>query len=327
MTDFLSLIKDTGAYRQVLGDKATDRLSHAYLVVCADSENVIEYLKIFAQVILCKEGSPCGKCRDCKLIQDKIHPDVTFYPKNGDTVLSDDVVDLIERSYLKPIENDRKVFALSGTEKMFAVAQNKLLKTLEEPPQGVHILMGATSEFPLLSTIKSRVKKLEIPAFSSDALFSALRSECTDAEKLKEAIACGDGTVGKAKALYGNEDLSKILELATDTLCNMKSSKDLLKFSAKITSAKVNLDDFFTVLELLLRDMLCVVENESGLVSNKEASIILKNSQGFNRGALIFGLESVAEVKKRRKFNGGDTMLLEWLLFSILEGKHKWQKS
>ena len=57
---------------------------------------------------------------------------------------------------------------------MNASAQNKLLKTLEEPPKNVHILLGATSEYPLLATLKSRVKKLEIPPFDNQTIYKAL---------------------------------------------------------------------------------------------------------------------------------------------------------
>jgi DNA polymerase-3 subunit delta' len=72
---------------------------------------------------------------------------------------SEEVNELIEESYLKPIEGDKKIFIVNRAESINHVAQNKLLKTLEEPPKGVHIIMGATNEHALLPTIKSRVKK------------------------------------------------------------------------------------------------------------------------------------------------------------------------
>ena len=45
MIDFYSLIKDTGAYKTVKGEKESGRLSHAYLLLTADKENLTEYLK------------------------------------------------------------------------------------------------------------------------------------------------------------------------------------------------------------------------------------------------------------------------------------------
>ena len=205
-------------------------------------------------------------------------------------------------------------------------AQNKLLKTLEEPPKNVHILIGATSEFPLLSTLKSRVKKLEIPAFSKEQLFDALKEECPDNEKLLSAISCGDGTLGKAKALYSDENLSVAIDLAIDTIVNLKSSAQVLEYSIKISSLKLELTEFLSVLELLFRDLLVYKQGKQALVINKNALEVTRNAQGYNTGAIINALEKITESYKRKKFNQSGTMLIEWLLFQILEGKYKWQK-
>ena len=188
MIDLSSLIKKTNAYKIISGDKKANRLSHAYLIMTPDKQMLSEYLKYFAKIIACQENEPCLDCRVCSLIDNNSHPDVIFYPKTKDSISSEEINDLIDESFLRPIECDKKVFVLLNAELMNASAQNKLLKTLEEPPRNVHILLGATSEFPLLSTIKSRVRKLEISAFDAQTVIDALKNECTDIEKLKNAV-------------------------------------------------------------------------------------------------------------------------------------------
>ena len=324
--DLLSLLKNTNAYRTIKGDKENGRLSHAYLFVTQDGDKLGDYLKIFAKMIFCKDGYPCGKCRECSLIESNGLTDLIFYPQESQTVGTEEINSLIEESYLKPIEGDKKVFVISHAETMTAPAQNKLLKTLEEPPKGVHIILGATSEHPLLSTIKSRVKKIEIPLFDKDALYQAMQEDFPDRQKLVQAIACGDGTVGKVERNYFDEDLKKITDVAVDTLLNMKSSKDVLEFSNKILALKVDLVDFLSVLELLLRDLLVVVEKKDELLFNRELAEQLVKAERFNRGAVIHALEAVTEAFMRKKANATPTMLIEWLLFQILEGKFKWQK-
>ncbi len=324
--DLLSLLKNTNAYRTIKGDKENGRLSHAYLFVTQDGDKLNEYLKIFAQMMFCKEGYPCGKCRECSLIESNGLTDLIFYPQSSQTVGTEEVNSLIEESFLKPIEGDKKVFVISHAETMTAPAQNKLLKTLEEPPKGVHIILGATSEHPLLSTIKSRVKKIEIPLFDKNALYQAMQKDFPDRQKLMQAIACGDGTVGKVERNYFDEDLKKITDVAVDTLLNMKSSKDVLEFSNKILALKVDLADFLSVLEILLRDLLVVVEKKDELLFNRELAEQLVKAEKFNRGAVIHALEAVTEAFMRKKANATPTMLIEWLLFQILEGKFKWQK-
>ncbi len=324
MTDLDSLVKDTSAYLTVKGEKASGRLSHAYLILTADKVNLKEYLKIFASLIACESAEPCGNCRACNLIKDGAHADVIFYPQ-GDSINSEEVNALIEESYLKPIELDKKIFVLCDAQDMNAQAQNKLLKTLEEPPQNVHILMGATSEFPLLSTIKSRVKKLEIPSFSKEKLFDALISDYPDSERLKTAIACSDGTVGSVTALYADERLKDITSLCIEIITDMQSSKDVLKYSAAVAASKCEVGEFLSVLELLFREML-VAKSGLDLLSNPNDYALIKDAKGFLEGSIIHALESIQEAQKRKKFNANPTMLIEWLLFQILEGKYKWQK-
>ena len=175
MIDFKSLLKNTSAFQLVQRDKRQGRLSHAYLLFCPDGEFLGEYLKIFAKEIMCESAPQCDVCRTCNLIDAKAHPDVLFFPKGDGAVLSSDVNTIIEETFLKPIEGQKKVFVIENAQTMNASAQNKLLKTLEEPPENVHILLGSTNEFALLSTIKSRVRKLEIPFFNKDQLKNALK--------------------------------------------------------------------------------------------------------------------------------------------------------
>ena len=95
MVDFLSVFKKTGAYKTLVGEKKADRLSHAYLLVSPDGDNLIEYLKICAKLILCKEDEVCGSCRTCKLIDSNTLTDIKTYPSNGESVVVSDVADLI----------------------------------------------------------------------------------------------------------------------------------------------------------------------------------------------------------------------------------------
>ncbi len=326
MTDFLALAKQTNAYKIVKGDKLANRLSHAYLLLTADGENLKEYVKVFAKLIACDEIEPCNACRKCTLIDSESFCDVIFYPKKGSSVTAEEVTELIDESFLKPIESDKKVFVLLGAEQMNLTAQNKLLKTLEEPPKNVHILIGATSEYPLLFTLKSRVKKLEIPFFNDKTLCSALKNDCPDQERLIQAVACGDGTVGKAKALYGDDNLSKVTAFVIDLFINMKSSRDVLSFYTKMTEQKIDFIQFLGVLELALKDLQVALLGKENLVKNKKLYDSIKGADGFNSGAVVYILEKVNEAFKRKKANANSQMLAEWLLFQILEGKFKWQK-
>ena len=209
---------------------------------------------------------------------------------------------------------------------MNAPSQNKLLKTLEEPPRGVHIIIGATSEYPLLTTLKSRVKKLVIPPFSGEQLFNALISDYPDEEKLTRAIACGDGTVGKAVALYGDENLTETVNMAEEVFLSMRSSRDVLEFSDRISGLKDGAEEFISVLGTLCRDYMLYVNGEENAIFNKVALNKIKKAEGFTAGAIVYISDRIAESEKRLAANVNPQAVIERLLFDFLEGKHKWQK-
>ena len=75
---------------------------------------------------------------------------------------AEDAENIREETLLSPIEGERKLFVLGDFAEANTQTQNKLLKLLEEPPQGVIFLLGATTVFPVLPTVLSRTKKLEI---------------------------------------------------------------------------------------------------------------------------------------------------------------------
>lgn len=326
MVDFYSLLKSTAAYGVFSGEKKQERIAHAYLIIHPDGENLLNYLKVFAKIIVSKTAEPSENERGVMLIENGVHPDVKVYPQNKDAVLTEDVSDIINESYIKPIESEKKIFLVNHAETMTPAAQNKLLKTLEEPPKNTVIILGATSEYPLLATVKSRVRKLVIPEFSSESLKAALINDCPDAEKLDTAIACGNGTVGKAVEYYKDEKLPILIDAVIDVIVNMRSSKDVLKFSRKLSALKVSATEILGIIKTVLRDMLAGKEEKSNLAVNAAALKRTESAEGYSTGAIVFALDKIAEAEKRLKFNASEETVLERVLFQILEGKYKWRK-
>lgn len=322
MTDVLSLVKSTGAYKIIKGDKKNDRLSHAYLITCNDEIYLRDYLKAFVKTIACENDVPCNVCRTCRLIDEEKSSDVYFYPKGDKALSTEEVGEIIDESFIRPIESDKKIFVIIAREPLSLVVQNKLLKTLEEPPKGVHIVIGALSEFGFLSTVLSRVRKLAIPSFPNEILFDVMK-DMGSADKVRSAISSSIGTLGDAVKLLNDESVSEAENAVADVLCGMKSSKDVLSCSVMVSTLKCGLSRFLQVLELALADIersLC-----GGVIQNESLFRKVKDS-GFNLGSVIYAIDKTEEALKRKKLNANAQMLTEWLLFQILEGKYKWRK-
>ncbi len=322
MTGF-SLLKNTNAYKIFLSDKKNGTLSHAYLIACEDGAFLEKYLKIFAKVLVCNGEEPCNACRTCNLIENKNFTDVVFYPKGKKIVVSD-IDELIEKSYYKPLESDKKVFVLSDCAQMNIQAQNKLLKTLEEPPQNTYLLLGTTSLYPLLPTVLSRSKKLEIPPFTENELINVLSGEFNDLERLESCVRMSGGKLGEVLLRYNSDLNNDAEELAVIALTQLKSSADVLKFSSKIT--KDVYKDFISALgkivQVCIERALSNKEIQSSTLKKKVNDVLSVTTVG----ALVYVSDKVRIAEKDAYFNGNLTAVVDGLLFGIVEGKYKWSK-
>lgn len=308
------LIKSTNAYKIIKGDKKRGTLSHAYLIVCPDGEFLRDYLKVFAKLIAC-DGDGCGNCRVCRLISEEKYADCSFYPEKDGKILTADVDDLISKTYIKPIENAKRLFVLSNAENMNSSAQNKILKTLEEPPENVCILIGATGDYTLLPTVKSRVKRIDIPPFGDKVLKNALIGEFTDIKKLDKAISLGGGRLSNVKRIYEDKQIEKAADLCKEILAKMKSSKEVLVYSSKID--KENMTAF--IAEMKAEVMRVLKLKRAGLLNDTDLN-------EFKIGALL-AIEDMLSAKERSvAFSANTQMTADSILFGILEEKYRWQK-
>lgn len=305
------VIRNTNAYKIIYGEKKRGELSHAYLIVCPDGVMLKTYMKLFASLIMCENDGACGECRPCRLIDKDAYADCDFYPKDGDKIKTADIDDLVSKTIIRPIESDIRMFVLVGAENMTAEAQNKILKTLEEPPRNVCILIGATTDNALLPTVKSRVKRLDVPPFSDGEIRRALGDEYPDKAKLESAIALGGGKIGSVIKAYTDGNAEKMQAFCREVLFSMRSSKDVAKYSSKIN--KDNIKDFISILKSEVANLL--------VKDNRKAE-----DYGYVTGALIAISDMLSEKERALYYNANAVMVADSVLLAILGEKYKWQK-
>lgn len=322
MIDISSLAKSTSAYKILQSEKATGSLSHAYLFVGQD-EYLGEYVKEFGFFIACDKNQ--DRDRLYSRVKQGVHPDVIVYPKVNDTVSAEEAVDIVRESFVVPIELSKKIFIINNFDKLNLVAQNKLLKTLEEPPRNVYFLLGAKAEYSIIQTIISRVKKFEISGFTTNELVAALKEDY-DKTQVERAVSLSNNTLGSVLEVLSNDQTYKIDQVCLEVICDMVKSPQILAYSNKISALSCSMEKFLAQLEIRLRDLMCLLLGQENLILDKQIKERLKDAEGFKTGSVIHAIQCVVEANKRLKFNANPTATIEWLLFQILEGKYKWRK-
>jgi len=153
--------------------KSTDGLRHAYLFLGQLQVGKSTLARAFVQALFCEKSSqqPCGECRACRLLQHGNHPDFRIIQplsKEGavdridGTLRTEQATEIIHEAALRPMEARYKVFLIQDFHNAHPAFANKLLKTLEEPPDHVLLLVTARDRESILSTIVSRCQVMEL---------------------------------------------------------------------------------------------------------------------------------------------------------------------
>ena len=197
---------------------ASDRVTHAYLFTGPAGSNKTQSAYALASALLCEKDG-CGTCEACERIARRKHPDVRYYaPEGAGGYLVEQVREIVADTSLAPIRADRKVYIMDRVDLLGTSAANAFLKTLEEPPDDVVlILLGRTRE-SVLPTIVSRCSVVpfrHIPASEAAAILTQRTG--ADARLAKIAIeACGGSITRGIEFLKSNERLAfrmRVLEM------------------------------------------------------------------------------------------------------------------
>lgn len=229
------------------------RVTHAYLFTGPAGSNKTMAAYALAQAVLCPKGplgprgGECGACDICRRVKRKKHPDVRYFaPEGAGGYLVDQIRDIMADTMLAPIQADKKVYILDRVDMLGIQAANAFLKTLEEPPADVVlILLGRTRE-SVLPTVLSRCQVVpfrHIPA--SEAAGILVQNTGASRDLARIAIESCDGSMTRGiEFLKSNERLAfrtRVLEALA--LLRNADDWDMIGFASDlVVQAKAPLD-------------------------------------------------------------------------------------
>ncbi len=292
-------------FEQILGNKKiTEQLtnsikigniSHSYLFLGTQGIGKKMIAKEFAKMILCtSEDKYCGVCKSCIEFDTDNNPDFSIIEPDGNSIKIDQIREFQKKVSEKPIISQRKVYIINDSDKMTVEAQNCLLKTLEEPPEFVTIILVGTNENAFLSTIKSRCMILHFEEISEEEILKYLEENYQIKINSQIMIKAFQGSIGKAIELKDKQEQYEKIENLIYGLEKM-DVVDLVNKAEFLYSSKDDKTEILDYMEVILMDI--------AKTSNKYAQTI----------------EIIEQTKKRLSANANYDMSIDNMLFKIWE--------
>jgi len=346
MRNLSDILGQDQAVARLRANLAAGRMPHAFLFAGPDGVGRRTTAEALAGLLLCEapvtdrlgNASACGTCTGCQMLLAGSHPDLHLVYKElarfhddaavRGRVMQDLGIDVIRSFLIAPAGRSSsrgrgKVFLVLEAELLSIPAQNALLKTLEEPPAGVTIVLVCQKPDQLLPTTRSRCSLVRFGPLPRDFVTGKLTEAGVDAAEAEFWSALTDGSVGRALALsraglyaikrevveslaalspVGDAKLAEDLAKATDALAEAAVKQAKKDDDANLSKALAVRRAAGAMLEILAsayRDALtCAAGADRPLVHADQASCIEALARRFAPTDLAEILEQLSRFER-----------------------------
>ena len=269
--------------KNLLSDHIRDgRIGHAYIFCGPEGIGRKSMAYCFAEALTCKNGGilPCGSCESCVLNHSKTNPDIiTIRQQEGKATIGvDEVRSVQEEVSTAPQYGKYKILIFEHAEKLTVQAQNALLKTLEEPPAFVVMILVTSNLSVMLDTVKSRSVRVDFQRNTdSEVLEAFTRAHGNIAVDRRILCEYADGIIGRALMMADFAWYDKVCGEILSCLSALPSGggQALCAFENLFAAAQDQKEIYFFTLYSLLRDI-AVLDRYGG-------SVPLQNTQVSDR--------------------------------------------
>ena len=225
-------------------------ISHSYLFYGIDGIGKSLFAREFAKMILClnsSENKPCNECKSCLQFNSDNNPDYYEIGLEENSIKIDKIRQMQKKALEKPIISDKKVYIINDSDYMTKEAQNCLLKTLEEPPKYLTIILIASNESKLLNTIKSRCIKISFKNIENNTLKDYIHNNLGIKELPSNILKASLGSIGKSIKILDKKDIYKNID---DIFSNLENYT-LLDIINNIGQLFKDKDEIYNILDYI----------------------------------------------------------------------------
>lgn len=203
------------------------KLAHAYVFDGTEGIGKLDFAKHIAMELICGKDEAKRK-----FFEAGSHGDFLFIEAQDDKIKVEDIGEVFTFLSTQPLISKHKVVLIDGAEKLNAIAQNKLLKIIEEPPSYALFILISTRYDLLLDTLKSRLIRLSFNPLSKEEIkqycdmenieFSEDAAQVSGGS-IKKYLSLIEGTISSSSSLA--RDLAAALEKANTFLIQESMTK------------------------------------------------------------------------------------------------------
>lgn len=288
-------------------------ISHAHIIVGEDGIGKSNLANKLSRIIL-------GK------FEERDYIDIINYRCKKASFGVDDVREIVDEINKKPFEGDKKVIIIYDGNKLTVQAQNALLKTIEEPPKGVYIILLCESLELILDTIKSRCQIYKLTPLTKEDVrlyIDRINEDSFSQEEINAAIAYSEGMPGRAEAFLRDSSLKELRNTLVDLLFLITKSnpKELLDFEAKITVFKDKKEDILNILASFIRDIIIYKEirDGNGIINGDKIESIKKIAMEMSYKKLNNIIDKIGEARRSLLSNSNFQLTIRVMLIGFME--------
>jgi len=301
---------------------ASRHVPHAYLFEGPDGvgKRAAAYGLAMALTCAVEPGEGCGTCESCRRIDAGLHPDVPIFAAETAQIVIEQAQVIVAMAATRPHEAPARVIIIDDADRLNVNAGNCLLKTLEEPSAGTHLVLVTSAPDRILPTIRSRVQRVRFRALPAEALVALLTAaHGIDARRAAVAAALSDGSVTRALRAAGTEDDAlwgavTALQAAAGTHAGVGAIFDAAAAVAGDKEIKQGLPPILSLLGRLYRDALVSAAGAPELALFRDAAAPMAAA---GPRPLVRALAAVVEADAAIAANMNALVAVERLLLEL----------
>lgn len=304
-----------------------NNISHAYIINGETGSGKKTLTEAIAQTIQCENRidgiDSCENCKSCIQAKSHNHPDIKYITHEKASISIDDIREQLNNDIsIKPYSSTHKIYIIPDANKMTEQAQNALLKTIEEPPEYVVIILITNNVSSLLPTIQSRCITLNIKPLSNSEIAEYLTSHLRlEPERARIAAGFCQGNMGKAIRFASSEDFQEMKEQLLTLLKSIDtmSVPDIVNTIRNFSKHKNNINDYLDLMLLWYRDVLMfkVTKDTNLLLYQGEYKSISKQASTNGYEDLEKIISAIDKAKMRLEANVNFEVTMELLVLTL----------